>query len=113
MEQGKYSILLGRFDGFSVASAQPGAGDGSAQISLVDVKASSSHARAPRTPPARPGPARARGSPLRRRWTPRRPPPAGAPRPRDGAAAPAPRPRPPAPRRGGAHASPGRGARGR
>ena len=38
MEQGKYSILLGKFERFSVLPAQPGSGDGSAQISLVDVK---------------------------------------------------------------------------
>jgi hypothetical protein len=50
MEQGKYSILLGRFDGFKVASAKPGAGDGTAQISLVDVRASPRPARTPRPP---------------------------------------------------------------
>ena len=43
MEQGKYSILLGQFDKFSVSSAQPGAGDGAAQISLVDVKVRQVH----------------------------------------------------------------------
>jgi hypothetical protein len=45
MEQGKYSILLGKFDKFIVSSAQPGAGDGPAQISLVDVKVRRRHAR--------------------------------------------------------------------
>jgi hypothetical protein len=38
MEQGKYSILLGKFERYSVLPAQPGSGDGAAQISLVDVK---------------------------------------------------------------------------
>ena len=38
MEQGKYSILLGKFERYSVLPAQPGSGDGSSQISLVDVQ---------------------------------------------------------------------------